>query len=546
MSPTDVVVSAPVRVVTPKLVAPPEAVVRLFAVPPTVRLPEVDAEALPEAAIRALRLPTAAMATSTPDSEVAPKNELFGLERSISPVLEVIEEGAPVVIAPVWVMSPTDVVFRPPVKVVTPKLVVPPEVVARLFAVPPTVRLPEAVAEALPEAAIRAFRLPKAATATSIPDSEVAPKNELSGFVRVISPVLEVIVDGAPVVIAPVWVMSPTDVVVSAPVRVVTPKLVAPPEVVTRLLAVPETVRLPAVDAEALPVAAIRAFRLPAAAIATSTPESEVAPNHELFGFVRSMSPVLELIEDEAPVVMAPVWVMSPTDDVVRPPVKVVRPKLVVPPEVVARLLAVPATARSPEADAEALPAAAMRALRLPAAATATSTPESEVVPKNELFGSVRVTLPVSEVIVDGAPVVIGPVCVMAPTEVVVSPPVRVVWPKLVVPPELVARFVAVPAIARLPLVATPTLAPLTVTRPRRSFPALAKVMSAGWPPAEAVAEVSPCATSAEPAACEMGPVSEVRLRLPVVLRLPITSGPAVWVMLTLPPTLMTPGLVCA
>ena len=80
----------------------------------------MDAEALPEAAIRALRLPTAAMATSTPDSEVVPKNELFGLERSISPVLEVIEEGAHDVIAPAWVMSPTDVVFRPPVKVVRP------------------------------------------------------------------------------------------------------------------------------------------------------------------------------------------------------------------------------------------------------------------------------------------------------------------------------------------------------------------------------------------------------------------------------------------
>ena len=119
--------------------------------------------------------------------------------------------------------------LRPPVKVVRPKLVVPPEVVARLFAVPPTVRLPEAVAEALPEAAIRAFRLPKAATATSTPDSEVAPKNELFGSVSVMLPVAEVIEDGAPVVIGPVCVIAPTDVVVSPPVRVVWPKLVAPP-----------------------------------------------------------------------------------------------------------------------------------------------------------------------------------------------------------------------------------------------------------------------------------------------------------------------------
>jgi hypothetical protein len=42
------------------------------------------------------------------------------------------------------------------------------------------------------------------------------------------SPVVEVIVDGAPVVIAPVWVMSPTEFAVSAPVRVVVPKDVVP------------------------------------------------------------------------------------------------------------------------------------------------------------------------------------------------------------------------------------------------------------------------------------------------------------------------------
>jgi len=76
-------------------------VVRLFAVPATVRFPVADVEALPEAAISALRLPAAAMATSTPESEVAPKKELPGFERSMSPVLEVIEEAAPVMMAPV-------------------------------------------------------------------------------------------------------------------------------------------------------------------------------------------------------------------------------------------------------------------------------------------------------------------------------------------------------------------------------------------------------------------------------------------------------------
>ena len=257
--------------------------------------------------MRALRLPAAAMATSTPESVVAPKKELPGFVRVISPVLEVIEDGAPVVIAPVWVMSPTDVVVRAPVRVVTPKLVEPPEVVVRLFAVPATVRLPVAEAEASPVAAMRAFRLPVAAMATSTPASVVAPKKELPAFVRVISPVVEVIEDGAPVVMAPVWVISPTELVFRPPVRVVTPKLVVPPDVVARLFAAPETVRLPAADAEASPVAAIRALRLPSAAMATSTPESVVAPKKELFGLVRVISPVLEVIEDGAPVVIVPV-----------------------------------------------------------------------------------------------------------------------------------------------------------------------------------------------------------------------------------------------
>jgi hypothetical protein len=90
------------------------------------------------------------------------------------------------------------------VRVVTPKDVVPAEVVLRLIAVPPTVRLPADVTEASPVAAMRALRLPAAATLTSTPENEVAPKKELPGFVRVMSPVVEVIEDGAPVTIAPV------------------------------------------------------------------------------------------------------------------------------------------------------------------------------------------------------------------------------------------------------------------------------------------------------------------------------------------------------
>jgi hypothetical protein len=62
---------------------------------------------------------------------VAPKKELPALFRVMSPVVEVIEDGAPVMIAPDWVMSPTEVVVRPPVSVVTPKEVVPPELVLR-------------------------------------------------------------------------------------------------------------------------------------------------------------------------------------------------------------------------------------------------------------------------------------------------------------------------------------------------------------------------------------------------------------------------------
>ena len=380
-----------------------------------------------------------------------------------------IEEGAPVVIAPVCVMSPTEVVVRAPVSVVTPKEVAPPEVVFRAPATDP----------AKPRSPSVATRL-------------VAPKNELFGFERSMSPVVEVIEEGAPVVIAPVCVISPTEVVVRAPVSVVVPKDVDPPELVVRLTAVPPTVRLPEADAEALPVAAISALRLPAAAMATSTPESVVAPKNELFGFERSISPVLEVIEEGAPVVIAPVWLISPTEVVVRPPVSVVTPKDVVPPETVVRFTAEPPTMRLPAADTEALPVAAMRASRLPEASTETLAPANEVAPKNELFGSVRVMLPVVEVIEEGAPVTIGPFWVMAPTEVVVRPPVSVVAPKDVDPPERVVRFAAVPAIARLPLVATATLAPVTVTKPRRSLPALLRVMSVGTPPWVAVAEVVP------------------------------------------------------
>jgi hypothetical protein len=159
---------------------------------------------------------------------VAPKNELPGFVRVMSPVVEVIEDGAPVTIAPVCVMSPTEVVVRPPVRVVLPKDVVPPELVAKLTAVPPTMRLPAAETEALPVAAIKASRLPAAATETPWPENEVAPKNELPALSRMMSPVVEVIEEAAPVVIAPVWVMSPTEVAVSEPVTVVTPKDVVP------------------------------------------------------------------------------------------------------------------------------------------------------------------------------------------------------------------------------------------------------------------------------------------------------------------------------
>ena len=99
---------------------------------------------------------------------------------------------------------------------------------------------------------------------------------------------------------------------------------------------------------------------------------------------------------------------------------------------------------------------------------------------------------PVDEVIEEAAPVVIAPVWVMSPTEVVVRPPAKVVTPKEVAPPEVVVKLTAVPAIARLPLVATATFAPLTVTGPRRSLPALLKVMPVGTPPWVAVAEVLP------------------------------------------------------
>ncbi len=53
-------------------------------------------------------------------------------------------------------------------------------------------------------AATVAVSAPEAATETSWPENEVTPKNELPALFRVMSPVLEVIEDGAPVTIAPV------------------------------------------------------------------------------------------------------------------------------------------------------------------------------------------------------------------------------------------------------------------------------------------------------------------------------------------------------
>ena len=297
----------------------------------------------------------------------------------ISPVDEVSEEAAPVMTGPVWVMSPTEFEVRPPVRVVAPKEVAPPELVVRFTAVPATVRLPEAVTTASPVAVSWVLRLPLAVSPISLAAAVTKPPNVLFGLVSTISPSEELRLLVPPTVKTPVWVMSPTEVALRLPVSVVVPKLVAPPEFVVRFVARPETVRSPVAEKAALPVAATVAVSAPAAATETSWPENEVIPKNELPALFRVMSPVVEVIEDGAPVVIAPVWVMSPTAVALRLPVSVVVPKLVAPPEFVVRFVARPETVRSPVAEKAALPVAATVAVSAPAAATETSWPENEV-----------------------------------------------------------------------------------------------------------------------------------------------------------------------
>jgi len=64
MSPTEVALRLPVSVVVPKLVAPPEFVVRFVARPETFRSPVAEKAALPVAATVAVSAPAAATETS--------------------------------------------------------------------------------------------------------------------------------------------------------------------------------------------------------------------------------------------------------------------------------------------------------------------------------------------------------------------------------------------------------------------------------------------------------------------------------------------------
>ena len=99
----------------------------------------------------------------------------------MSPIVET-KQLVPVTISgPVWVISPPDTTPRLPFTVVAANDVAPLALVLRLpFTVPPKVISPTV-----------AVRL-------------VAPVKRLPGLVRVMSPVVEVIEEGAPVVIAPV------------------------------------------------------------------------------------------------------------------------------------------------------------------------------------------------------------------------------------------------------------------------------------------------------------------------------------------------------
>ena len=99
---------------------------------------------------------------------------------------------------------------------------------------------------------------------------------------------------------------------------------------------------------------------------------------------------------------------------------------------------------------------------------------------------------PVVDVSVVVPSILRGPVWTMLPTDVAVRSPVKVVVPKVVMPPEIVVRSTAAPVTDKSPEEAIDTLAPEKVTRPRRSFLTLARIISAGVPPCDAVAEAKP------------------------------------------------------
>ena len=95
---------------------------------------------------------------------------------------------------------------------------------------------------------------------------------------------------------------------------------------------------------------------------------------------------------------------------VVKSPVKVVVPNVVVPPEVVVRSTALPDTVRSAVVVTAALPVALTTTVRSVAVVTATSFPVTVTTPVKSLAGLLRVISPVVDVTVVVPSTLSGPV----------------------------------------------------------------------------------------------------------------------------------------
>ena len=125
-----------------------------------------------------------------------------------------------------------------------------------------------------------------------------------------------------------------------------------------RSAAAPDAVKSAAVVTKALPFALTITARSVAVVTTTSFAVTVTMPVKSLVALLNVTLPEVEVTVVVPSTLRDPVWVTLPTDVVVRSPVKVVVPNVVVPPEVVVRSTALPDTVKSSGVVNVALPAA--------------------------------------------------------------------------------------------------------------------------------------------------------------------------------------------